>query len=376
MGIAVGVVYLANLGESSRFSLAVIGYGALIGVFVYATNALLGTTCGGWLERIPVGRQRTARAARAILYFFGGCIGWLLATVAAKALGLVRFPLSAAALRLYLPVAGVIALFVGVGFYAFALVQDRLRRSIERLKEAEFAEKELELARSIQQRLLPPLEIEGDGYRVAARNLPARYVAGDFYDVFHLSDGALGIVVADVSGKGIGASLIMASVKAVLPLLAAERTVEDTLRELNRRLASQLSAREFVALLYVRFEPRTGAFSLGNAGLPDPYRLPAVGMPCAVSVGGPRLPLGVRPEVAYEASRGTLASGERMLFLTDGLPEAPVADGGPLGYERLEALLAAAPRVSSIDAFLESVRAATRPALEDDWTALLLERLA
>ena len=186
---------------------------------------------------------------------------------------------------------------------------------------------------------------------------------------------ALGIVVADVSGKGIGASLIMASVKAVLPLIGAEQTVDETLRELNRRLALQLSAREFVALLYLRFDPRTGAFSLGNAGLPDPYRLPAVGPPCAVSVDGPRLPLGLRPEVAYEASRGTLESGERMIFVTDGLPEAPVADGGPLGYEKLEALLAAAPPDSSIDAFLESVRAATRPPLEDDWTALLLERL-
>jgi serine phosphatase RsbU (regulator of sigma subunit) len=64
-----------------------------------------------------------------------------------------------------------------------------------------------------------------------------------------------------------------------------------------------------------------------------------------------------------------------MLFVTDGLPEAPVADGGPLGYERLEALLAASPsKGSSLDLLFASVRAATKPVLEDDWTVLLLER--
>ncbi|HEY3202195.1 MAG TPA: PP2C family protein-serine/threonine phosphatase [Thermoanaerobaculia bacterium] len=372
IGVGVGVIYLATLGEASRPGVGAIAYGGLIGLFIYTTNASLGVTCGRWFGRVPIVSERTARA---IFYFFGGCIGWLLATLVANGLGLVQVPMRPAALKVYLPLAGAVALLVGLSFYTYSLMRERLEKSVARLKEAEFAEKELELARTIQSRLLPPPQIEGEGYRIDARNVPARYVAGDFYDVFYLADGALGIVVADVSGKGIGASLIMASVKAVLPLLAAERSVEETLRELNRRLAPQLSAREFVALLYLRYEPRTGAFFLGNAGLPDPYLLREIGKPAVVTVPGPRLPLGARRDVGYEMSRGTLAPGERMLFVTDGLPEAPVADGGPLGYERLEALLAASPpKGSSLDLLLASVRAATKPVLEDDWTVLLLER--
>ncbi len=250
-------------------------------------------------------------------------------------------------------------------------MRERSRTCVARLKEAEFAEKELELARSIQQRILPPAEVTGDGYRITARNLPARFVAGDFYDVFLLPDGAVGIVVADVAGKGMGASLIMATVKAVLPFLAAERSVAETLREANRRLTPRLEAREFVALAYLRYEPRTGAFAFGNAGLPDPYVLPASGPARALSVPGPRFPLGVRPEVAYETFSGSIQPAERLLLVTDGLPEAPAADGGPLGYERFESLLAG---TAGLDALFASVRAATDPVLADDWTALLLER--
>jgi serine phosphatase RsbU (regulator of sigma subunit) len=90
-------------------------------------------------------------------------------------------------------------------------------------------------------------------------------------------------------------------------------------------------------------------------------------------VPGPRLPLGVRPEVEYESVRGVLARGEKLLLVSDGLPEAPVADGGPLGYERFETLLAG---YTGPDALFDSVRAAAGPVLADDWTLLVLERPA
>jgi sigma-B regulation protein RsbU (phosphoserine phosphatase) len=266
---------------------------------------------------------------------------------------------------------GVISLLLGLLFYTYGLMQNRLRDSVERLKEAEFAEKELEIARSIQQRILPPQELAGDGFRIAARNLAARFVAGDFYDFFRLADGAVGVVVADVAGKGVGASLIMATVKATLPFLAAERSVSETLREANRRLAARLERREFVALCYLRYEPETGAFALGNAGLPDPYLVAADGRPRALSAPGPRFPLGARPEVAYEEIQGRLTAGEKLVLLTDGLPEAPVAEGDPLGYERFESLLSGA---QDPDSLFAAVRGAARPGLDDDRTALFLER--
>ena len=122
----------------------------------------------------------------AIVFFFGGAIGWALASLVAQATGLTRIDFSAGHRRG--PDRRLIGLF-GLVFFFFGVLQERLRESVARLKEAEFAEKELELARSIQRRLLPPDAIEGDGFRVSARNLPARFVAGDFYDVFHLADG-------------------------------------------------------------------------------------------------------------------------------------------------------------------------------------------
>ena len=99
------------------------------------------------------------------------------------------------------------------------------------------------------------------------------------------------------------------------------------------------------------------------------------GRPRVLSVPGPRFPLGVRREVAYEKISGTLAPGERLLLVSDGLPEAPTAAGEPLGYERFEDILAHAGRVDP-DALFALVRSATSPTLADDWTVLILERTA
>lgn len=365
--IGLGIVYLVTADDAARFTWGAAAYGVLIGVFGYVFCAGLAWILRGWLERtrLPSWLARTA------VYFVGGVVGWLLASRLGLALGLVHFKIGFEELRGYFPVAGAIGALVGILFYGFGLMQSQLEKSVERLKEAEFAEKEIELARSIQQRILPPQELSGEGYRISARNLPARYVAGDFYDVFRLPDGAVGIVVADVAGKGLGASLIMATVKAALPFLAAERPVEEALREANRRLKPRLDAREFVALTYARYDPKTGAWELANAGLPDPYVLDRKGEPRAVSAPGPRFPLGVRNEVEYEKIGGVLAPGERLMLLSDGLPEAPTVAGDPLGYERFEALLSGA---RTVDKLLESVRAATGPSLADDWTVLVLER--
>lgn len=257
------------------------------------------------------------------------------------------------------------------------LAQQRL---LETLREQEFSVKELELARDIQCRLLPPPEVSGRGWRVVARNEPARFVAGDFYDVLRPGDGSIGLVVADVAGKGIGPSLLMASVKAVLPYIAADRDVRETLGELNRRLRRELGRREFVALCLARYEPATGRLEVGNAGLPDPYLLRPGASPRvqAVEVPGERLPLGLREDVDYGSTVLQLEPGDRVLVLSDGLPEAEHEDGGPLGYERFEDRLAQPASGAAVDLWLdgllERLRQETSPMQQDDWTALVLER--
>jgi hypothetical protein len=367
--VGLGIVFLITVDDPGGFRWQLAVYGALIGAFGYVFCAGLAWLLRGWLAktRLP------AWLAHALVYFVGGVVGWLSANRVSMWIGLVHFRISIEELRGYFPIAGAIGVLVGLLFYGFSLLQRQLATSVERLKEAEFAEKEIELARSMQQRILPPPEISGEGYRIRARNLPARFVAGDFYDVFSLPDGSVGLVVADVAGKGIGAGLLMATAKAAIPFLAADRPVDEALREGNRRLKARLQAREFIALTYVRYDPKTGRFELGNAGLPDPYVV-AGGRARALSVPGPRFPLGVRREVAYEMISGSLAPGERLLLLSDGLPEAPTPAGEPLGYERFEQLLARDGLGGDPDALFEAVRAATSPTLADDWTVLVLER--
>jgi hypothetical protein len=374
VSIGIGISLFISLAQPAEFRFRILGYGAIMGACINFICQAFDYAYRRW--GLKPGEE-PSRIVLGGLFFIGGCLGWFIATLIAVQLTLVPARFLKNLFPSFIPISGGIAIVIGLLFYTFGVLQDRLRKSIERVKETEFAEKELDLARSIQKRLLPPAEIDGDTWRIAARNLAARFVAGDFYDVFPLSDGAVGVAVADVSGKGMGASLIMASVKAVLPLLAEHRSVAETLTELNRRLVLELGPREFVALAFVRYRP-DGSFALANAGLPDPYRLRPGQPPLALSAPGPRLPLGLKAKLEYSSLEGRLDPGEKLLLFTDGLPEAPSSPGEPLGYVALERLFdgdgsAASPSVF-LDGLFDRVHRETSTVLEDDWTALALER--
>jgi serine phosphatase RsbU (regulator of sigma subunit) len=375
--IGLGVGLLLSLGNRPGERWISLVFGTLVGIWISLVARFLEWLLHARLEPLT-GARRTL--AYAILFFFSGAVAWTLTTVLINALFGLHLPLLAHINLLSIGITVGLAIVFGLAIASFERMKDRLAESVARLKEVEFAERELRLARDLQSRLLPPPEIVGEGYRVAARNLAARVVAGDFYDVFRLPDGAVGLAVADVAGKGMAASLIMASAKARLPLLAADRPAEQTLRELNRALAAELSPREFVALAFLRYDPERGTATLVNAGLPDPYLLRTGEPPLPLAVPGPRLPLGARREVLYERLEISLQPGDRLLMLTDGLAEAPTSDGEPLGYSALADLMASIPvpptPLAWIDSLFDRIRTATQPSLEDDWTALLLERTA
>ena len=266
-----------------------------------------------------------------------------------------------------------IAAFCGLGVLG-GITWDRFRRAEEERRKAAleaqaaaFAREQLELARHLQQRLLPPPKLEADRYRVTARNVPAAYVAGDFYDFVPLGDGRLLVVLADVAGKGVGAGLIMATVKAMIPLVAVEQpNPAPLLGRLNDRLAGQLPAREFIAMALALYDAERGTVTLANAGLPDPL---LVSQSQPVVVAGPRYPIGIRKNMSYESVTLKLTPGERLILFTDGLPEAPVR-GEPLGYERLGAeMQCAGGDIERLFAALDALGAAH----DDDWTAVLLE---
>ena len=408
--VGLGVGFVLWLGGSDGVLWAYLVACGWIGLVIYGVSSLLCALArpalvrlGGWVLRTLLGG----------IYFVSGTTGFLLAVDSLDWLlrrtigGGLQMGGEGPAGLLSLAFPGAVGLVAGLAFFTYDSLRERLRASMRRIQEQEVAERELEAARSIQRRLLPAPTLDGPGYRVAARNLPARQVAGDFYDILPdlqrgdrrgigreggpaggrgLDDGgALGLGVADVSGKGMGASLVMASVKASLPLLAHGRSPSEVLEELNRRLVSELGPREFVALCFVVYQPETGELELANAGLPDPYIVRAgsgdAGERAVESVvaPGPRLPLGLREGVVYEAVRGRLAPGERLLMVTDGLPEAQTAEGEPMGYARFERLVAGGADLPGeperwLDDLFERLAAETVEHREDDWTALVLER--
>jgi sigma-B regulation protein RsbU (phosphoserine phosphatase) len=299
-------------------------------------------------------------------------LGWFIG------LGLVNWmfnkrlviPAISGEIRTFLIVVAGVALMIGLLFRSYEMMAGRLRQR-------EWAERELEIARSIQTRLLPPEHIEGDGFSVAARNLPAHYVAGDFYDIVRLDDGSVMIAVADVAGHGIGAGLTMASVKAVLPFLAPKGLAE-TMQSLNQRLARELGPREFVAFVCAVYQPQTGVLEIANAGCPDPYLLTRNGVE-TISCDGVRLPLGLRPELHYSTTTRRLDPGGRLLLLSDGIPEASRLEGQPLGYDALQQIVDALRNLPDrgtawLDRLLREVQDRVGTNLTDDWTALLLER--
>lgn len=343
--------------------------GAIIGLTCYLVSFGAEVLLHDWLEKRPW--------RRAAVYFLASQIGWPIGLYLGIAIVFQKFAILKFERSIWIVVLGLgaIGTLAGLGVYGYERLKERLRESVEQLKEKEFAEKELELARQLQARMLPAPEIAADGFRITGRNYAARFVAGDFFDVFHYGDGSVGIAVADVAGKGLAASLIMASVKAVLPLLATSRSVDEAMNALNEKLAGELTKREFVALVLARFDPSTGAVAVVNAGLPDPYVIRGDGRLETIEATGPRLPLGLRRGIRYEKKLVALAAGDSLLLFSDGLPEATGPDGEQLGYERLGEIVAAAG--ASIDRILGHVHAATSAEVrDDDQTVVLLERTA
>lgn len=327
-------------------------HGALTGLGILLAARGMETALSWAIEQ-----SRFPTFFRAVVYILGGALAAFLS-------GMLTFdPMDHAV------VVALSAVTVGFILHHNRKRSDRALAGIARLKEHEFAEKELEIAREMQHRLLAPPLVERDGFRVTAQTHAAHIVGGDFYDVLRLSDQYTAVLAADVSGKGIAASLIMASCKAMIPFLAASGGAAEIMRALNASLCEQLQRREFVAMCFVRFEPKSGSAEIVNAGMPDPLLVGANGIHPVVCLGE-RLPLGAMRSARYDTTTITLAPGERLLLFSDGLSEATV-DGAPIGYDRVEEIAARAP---NIDALFEEVRAISGLQIEDDATVVCLER--
>jgi serine phosphatase RsbU (regulator of sigma subunit) len=258
-----------------------------------------------------------------------------------------------------------------------SLVDELEQRLEQEMRERERIEQELQVARRIQQALLPKGAPELVGWEIAQYYQPAREVGGDFYDFFELDDGRLGLVIGDVSGKGIPAALVMAGTRSVLRAVAQRRASAPgrVLAEANEVLCPDVPPNTFITCFYGVLDPQRGRFHYANAGHNLPYRRHE-GIADELQARG--MPLGLMPGMPYEEKEVLLGPGECVLFYSDGLVEAHDPKGEMFGSLRLRDLVAKHPTGGKgLTAFLleELERFVGRGAeQEDDITLVTLVR--
>jgi serine phosphatase RsbU (regulator of sigma subunit)/ketosteroid isomerase-like protein len=222
-------------------------------------------------------------------------------------------------------------------------VAEAMRRRLEQERiERERIDQELRVARRIQQASLPKEVPQLEGWQIAPYYQPAREVGGDFYDFHLLSEGRLGLVVGDATGKGVPAALVMSTtlgmLQAVSEALDSSSSPGEVLKRVNEALTVRIPPNMFVTCFYAILDPKSGSLTYANAGHDLPYLHRGRGEAEELRARG--MPLGLMPSMGYEEKEIILEAGEAALFYSDGLVEAHDPKGGMFGFPRLRALIA------------------------------------
>jgi predicted ester cyclase len=262
----------------------------------------------------------------------------------------------------------------GAGTGGSELLGQRLEQE---MRERERVEQELRVARSIQRASLPKEVPTLAGWQIAPFYRPARQVGGDFYDFHPLSEGKLGLVVGDATGKGVPAALVMSTTCGMLRLAAQSfSSPGEMLQRVNEALFPYIPSNMFVTCFYGVLDPRSGRFSYANAGHDLPY-LHRNGEAEELRARG--MPLGLIPGMSYEEGEDSLRDEDCVLFYSDGLVEAHDSKGEMFGFPRLRGLVAKHGEEESLEeALLEELYSFVGEGWkqEDDITLLTLRRSA
>ncbi len=231
---------------------------------------------------------------------------------------------------------------------------------------------ESEYALDIQQGLLPREIPQIPGFTIAGAWQPARTVGGDYYDVFKLSETELALVVADVSGKGMAAALLMSNLQATVKAYAtSESSPKDLCGKVNRAICNSITVGKFITFFYAVLDSAGRRLTYINAGHNPPLIARQDGSCLKLETGG--AVLGVIADGSYEQASIDLLPGDRLVMFTDGTTEAADSNGEELGEERLIALLRENPAAAAADlrdAIMRSVTQFCREDFADDATLL------
>ncbi|MBN1888865.1 MAG: SpoIIE family protein phosphatase [Thermoflexales bacterium] len=268
----------------------------------------------------------------------------------------------------------------------FNEMSSQLERLYHERAESERMQRELEIARNVQQALFPAQLPYLAGIEVAAYCLPHRETSGDFYDVLVLAGGQMGVVVGDVSGKSIPAAMMMVAAHSTIRSEAFDHeSPAFVLNESNRMLSRDVPRGMFVAASYATLDVRSRRMVWANAGQIYPFLLHRVRpageqYPQYLETMGAALPLGMTDSVEYSDHCLDLQPGDTVLFYTDGVVEAMNPARELYGFERLEALARSLPPSLSpqalIDAVLADVNAFVGPAEQHDDITLVAVRMS
>jgi len=266
------------------------------------------------------------------------------------------------------------------GFSAVVLVVEKLsgqRRHLAAVirRQRDELQREINLAAEVQRRLLPVLPPHIPGIELASRMTPAHTVGGDYFDFIQPSDDDLDIVIADVTGKGAAAALLMSSTVTALRLGAPHaRSIDRLLGAVSRILYNETDTARFVTLCYARLHPSELRLECSNAGHLPPLVVRS-GRCEWLEVGG--FPLGLFPMATYETATTYLRDGDVVVFYTDGLTEAENGEGEQFTRERLAHLVATHKEESANELmeqiYTSAVRFRGSEAFDDDLTLIVLK---
>jgi serine phosphatase RsbU (regulator of sigma subunit) len=227
----------------------------------------------------------------------------------------------------------------------------RTRLKLERAQ-MDLINKELAQARQIQLNWLPDAPLSLRGIEIAAVNQPASHVSGDFYNWFELPDGRIVVTIGDVTGHGMSAAFLMATTQLLVRTTMPRITDPgQCMEEVNRQLCTQVFNGQFVTMMIAVLDLDTRTIEIASAGHPAPMLCDNDGAR-ALDLD-PQLVLGVEESVEYPTQRYPLNPGARLLFYTDGVPDAESADGKRFTAARIQQSLAC--RLTSPKSMLDTV---------------------
>lgn len=257
---------------------------------------------------------------------------------------------------------------------SFDGMADSIQRLLLDTARKERLEGEIAIARTIQQKLLPPAAAELPGVTVLAHVQSVAEIGGDYYDYLPTPDGRVAIAIGDVSGHGLPTGLLVAMAKAALVTLIDTGLAGSAIfSRLNDLIHRSTDSRSYMTLALFLYDPASRRVELTNAGQLAPYRLSPAGIE---SRSLPSFPLGVSERTEFPTDTWQLASGDRIVFLTDGLVECRNPSGDLFGFERLERIVkreAAGDAAAIRDAILREIETHTGGAPpEDDRTLVIV----